>query len=1131
MAPSFISMLMGADKRPAATAASQPSLPHLARGSARAEGLQFGLPMGSFHFGQPQTGASSGTAQTTAHWNDRQKVQDFFRHTTAGDDGSSDEEAEKAAQNDDKAIDMSRNASDSRDSTPTSSTTSEDNQEELRGAVQGRGRLQSALEDLLARQQAEEQPNEEPVERTPLRKKERRRYDSFDIMADVRLSGDDEDLDSVYSTPARSRNNSEDYFGGGLLDMLSQRHMPAGVDRHASVADMLANRALPAPNEDVDEDFDESVVAPQERSREISEPSALQTPAMDRSIMLAEMLVKRPAPSTDSDSMKTATVNKNNALEAMLAKRAAPPPPSSNEETTKPPKVNPLEAMLARRAAPSPPPPAAASEESSGSAHPLAAMLKQRKVAQRMPAATAEVVSPPPPPADSNGNIEKDQIPLKDHPTYQKAQRMPATTKVVSPPPPPADSNGSIEKDQIPLKDHPTYQKYFKMLKVGLPAPVVKHKMQSENVDPAVLGMDPNKPLPEAPAPALDAESETAYQTQLKEYEAKHGKYLQMVKVGLPPAVVEHKMRMDGVDPAWLQGPPKRPEPKPAAVTEVTDEEKAAHRKKYHKYFNMLRLGLPRGAVEQKMRMAGIDPAELNGPRPVAPMEQPKKTLKRKDSIRKKLHWEGKRHRTRRDSLWGGDTVEEAKEQVQISEESRAMLEKLFVKDLTESKKRNASSKSEGGAAAKKKKAMVQLIDMKKSQNIAITLARVKLSYPQLKREILAMNPTVLSPSQVRSLMDMWPDRKEMEAVNAFNGDMATIGTAEQFLVEVRSVPRFQEKLGCLLFKQEFPSRVHELRESLDLVTRGVYQVCSSAELRQLFIYILQIGNLLNFGGDDEQQGVDAFSLGSLVKFSQTKAFVGGITFLQYVVQSIERDVPHLAHFYKDIDLVSKCSKVAYASLASEKNGLETGLQKLLREAETSVATSDASDADKKMMKAYKDTLMNVCKEVKSELYALQELLDKLDAAKAHFLEYFEEEDTEEELDVLLSHIANFTSEYRREHSKYQAKMKKEMMKLYSKLSPSKNLVGAVDPKTPHSKMSHDAKLPHGQHGHQNHGKGAHPHRTSMPPQIDHPQPIRQIHHARVLQLDIPQDDEMDDVSSTASMSPKTSAVLSGGMP
>ncbi|RLN55391.1 hypothetical protein BBJ29_007039 [Phytophthora kernoviae] len=799
-----------------------------------------------------------------------------------------------------------------------------------------------------------------------------------------------------------------------------------------------------------------------------------------RSNMLAEMLAKRTAPSTSSGSPEQ-TSNQNakpNPLEAMLSKRAA----TSSE--SKPKKVNPLEAMLAKRAAP----PSAAStpveakEEASGAAHPLAAMLKQRQTAQA-PVPATETSSP----------------------SLAAA----------------ADSNSS-GKDQTPLKDHPKYEKYFKMLKVGLPLPVVKHKMQSEGVDPSILDMDPNKPLPEVfqSAPGLNAEAEAAYQAQLKEYEEKHGKYTQMVKVGLPPAVVEHKMRMDGVDPAWLNGPPKRPEPKPAASGGPTEEERAAHRKKYHKYFNMLRMGLPRGAVEHKMRMAGVDPKELNGPFSTAILvEEPKpKTLKRKDSIRKKLHWEGKKHgaRARRDSLWGASSFDEAKEQV--SDESRAMLEKLFVKSLTDSKKRNSTAKSDG-AAAKKKKAMVQLIDMKKSQNIAITLARVKLSYPELKREILAMNPTVLSTSQVRSLMDMWPDRTEEEAIKAFKGDMATIGAAEKFLVEVSSVPRFREKLGCLVFKQEFPSRAQELRKSLSLVIRGVHQ----------------IGNLLNFGGDADSgdHGVETFSLGSLVKFSQTKAFVGGITFLQYVVQSIERDVPHLAHFYNGIDLISKCSKVSFNSLASEKNALEAGWQKLLREADATMETPAASDAEEAVIMAYTSALNKFCKEAEKELSALQELLDDLNGAKEHFLDYFEEEDTEEGLDVLLSHIANFTVEYRREHSKYLAKMKKDMMGLYSKFSPAKNPVNVAepkqDPKTPNGKMHHSAKYPQEHHGRHGHGKNApHPHRTALPPQIDHPQPLRQMHHARVLHLEIPQDDDMDDVSSTASMSPKTSAALSG---
>ena len=45
------------------------------------------------------------------------------------------------------------------------------------------------------------------------------------------------------------------------------------------------------------------------------------------------------------------------------------------------------------------------------------------------------------------------------------------------------------------VKDHPEYSKYFKMLKVGVPLPVVEGKMRENGLDPAYLE------TPEAPAP------------------------------------------------------------------------------------------------------------------------------------------------------------------------------------------------------------------------------------------------------------------------------------------------------------------------------------------------------------------------------------------------------------------------------------------------------------------------------------------------------------------------------------------------------------------------------------------------------------------------------------------------------
>ncbi|KAF1323049.1 Formin-homology 2 domain-containing protein, partial [Globisporangium splendens] len=497
--------------------------------------------------------------------------------------------------------------------------------------------------------------------------------------------------------------------------------------------------------------------------------------------------------------------------------------------------------------------------------------------------------------------------------------------------------NSVMTEDGIdaPAADGPTeaeiaahrakYEKYFAMLKVGLPRPVVEHKMRLAGIDPIELD-GPRVTI----APAGPTEAEIAA------HRAKYEKYFAMLKVGLPRPVVEHKMRLAGIDPIELDGP--RVTIAPAGPTEA---EIAAHRAKYEKYFAMLKVGLPRPVVEHKMRLAGIDPKELDGPHPVstnAPtagsLVNPSAIIKKAKSIRKKLHWEVKRslsaHIVSPDSLWNFPIVEDTMSEIQISRESREMLEKLFVKTINDAKSKLAGGKNNATNGDDKKKPITALIDMKKSQNIAITLARVKIPFSELKREILAMNSDVLSTAHLKSLMDMWPDHKEQEAINAYDGDTSILGT---------------------------------------------------------------IGNLLNFGTDaDESASAGGFSLSSLMKLSQTKAFVGEITFLH---------------------LITKCSKVSLAALLAEKVSLEEGLQSLIHEIQDLV--SEAHDDTETDARDAEDFATHATE----ELASLHDLLQQLNKSKARFLKYFEEEDTTDELDVLLGHISDFTTQFHLEYTNY----------------------------------------------------------------------------------------------------------------
>ncbi|CAI5735700.1 unnamed protein product [Hyaloperonospora brassicae] len=314
-----------------------------------------------------------------------------------------------------------------------------------------------------------------------------------------------------------------------------------------------------------------------------------------------------------------------------------------------------------------------------------------------------------------------------------------------------------------------------------------------------------------------------------------------------------------------------------------------------------------------------------------------------------------------------------------------------------------------------RRKMCVVLLDHKKSQNIAIVLARVKRTFPELAHQILTLTCDVLSSPALQSLIDMWPDSTEQEAIDRFDGDVSSLATAEQFLMVARSVPRAQQKLRCLQYKMDFTLRVEELRDSLKLLTRGIQQVCSSDQFAGVLEYIFHLGNLLNFGeGVEYTRWVKSITISSLAKLSFTKAYDGRISFLQYVIQSIERDEPHLALFSHQLSLITTCSKLSVQSLVAEYQSLKEGLRQFVHETQTMAVVQTDDDNVRTELTASRKTMRLYADEAEHMLNGVRELIDQLERERLNFLHYFEEEDTLP-VDELLGYIANFTQEYTRE--------------------------------------------------------------------------------------------------------------------
>jgi Subunit CCDC53 of WASH complex len=180
------------------------------------------------------------------------------------------------------------------------------------------------------------------------------------------------------------------------------------------------------------------------------------------------------------------------------------------------------------------------------------------------------------------------------------------------------ESSGPVEAPCViepPLKGDPTFAKYFSMLKMGLPRGAVENAMKRDGrSDFNVLDLDPEQHRPsQQSSQAAQVDASCADEPPLKS-DSVYGKYFSMLKMGLPRGAVENAMQRDGrsdfyvldLDPerSW-QSQQNLEAPSAQVDTSCLDESPLKSDSTYGKYFSMLKMGLPRGAVENAMQRDG----------------------------------------------------------------------------------------------------------------------------------------------------------------------------------------------------------------------------------------------------------------------------------------------------------------------------------------------------------------------------------------------------------------------------------------------------------------------------------------------------------------------------------------------
>lgn len=520
--------------------------------------------------------------------------------------------------------------------------------------------------------------------------------------------------------------------------------------------------------------------------------------------------------------------------------------------------------------------------------------------------------------------------------------------------------------------------------------------------------------------------------TQKVEFQAE---ILRLIGVGdllLAICLISHELVMillktrkgDSLKPSrvWIDQSPEESEQKEASLrpTEDTRDHHSVDitpdvEDPLECYRKMLKMGVPRPAVENRMRKDGVNPASLDGPvqNDLEPEPTPVMRVAVPTTRRRKWHLAEVSKADRapppfNGSIWSRVNEENAHQRVSAA--SQAHIRSLFVRDIDDPVERSSGAVPVTEKAelirchSTTKKGKVRVMTGNKAVTLELSLQHITKPFDEVAKDVNILTAMYLQDTNIKTIMSMWPNKAEQDALDEYSGDFEELGRCEQFLVKIRAVPMVKEKLQCLLLKMEIASRSEHLKQSVELVTRALNQICASSKFTKVIRLLRDFANLVN-----EEFVVNyksRFSLESLLKMNHTKAFDMNTTtifdgFLD--ILRTEQDGA-LVNFYEEINLVMQCKSVSVSGLTSEMNQLREGYQLVTHVAKAS-STVPGEEAELAQM-AFKQ----FADEIGDRLRGAQAGFDTMEKSHRHFLSWFEE-NPNVPLDHHLKAIAQFASD------------------------------------------------------------------------------------------------------------------------
>ncbi|XP_051934372.1 FH2 domain-containing protein 1-like [Hippocampus zosterae] len=211
---------------------------------------------------------------------------------------------------------------------------------------------------------------------------------------------------------------------------------------------------------------------------------------------------------------------------------------------------------------------------------------------------------------------------------------------------------------------------------------------------------------------------------------------------------------------------------------------------------------------------------------------------------------------------------------------------------------------------------VVSILSAKRSMNIGIFLKQFRRPVMDMIGEIQAGHGLGFGPGKLRELRKLLPDDDEVKELLKFSGDQTSLPDADLFMLMLIHIPGYEERLSCLVLKEEFFPSMAEMREFIGTLKAAGNELLDCDSLHSVIRLVLKTGNYMNAGG--YAGSAVGFRMASLLKLADTKANKPGMNLMHYVVMATQNIDVELLGFPKQLAHIKAAARIHQSDLEAD---------------------------------------------------------------------------------------------------------------------------------------------------------------------------------------------------------------------